>query len=77
MNGDKRPFTAQNLQGLSTNMKRVGGVYGNSQSGKSGNVNATAYNLANAAFVSQPAAYMNAVGARTHASGFSFQPNGA
>lgn len=48
MNGDKRPYTAQNFNNLSANAKRAGSVYANAMSKAAGGGN-QGYNLANAA----------------------------
>jgi len=52
MNGDKRPFTAQAFNNISSSAKRAGGIYGGHGKGHN------AYNLANAAFANNPAAYL-------------------
>ena len=77
MGGDKRPYTVQNLNNLSANIKRAGSVYANATAypSKGGAGGAGSYNLAAAAFANHPA-YMSGVGARTHTNGFSFHPSG-
>ena len=50
MNGDKRPYTAQNFNNLSANAKRAGNVYANAMTkAAGGNAGNAGYNLANAA----------------------------
>jgi hypothetical protein len=76
MSGDKRPYTAQSLNNLSNNAKRAGGVYANAMSGAGKtHQGAAGYNLAKAAFANHPAVLLGGLGARTHTSGFAFQPN--
>lgn len=75
MGGEKRPFTATSLNSMTNNAKRAGGPYGNGGGG-GGKQNAPgAYSFANAAFTGGAAAYLGALGARTHTSGFNFQPS--
>lgn len=66
MNGDKRPFTTQSFNNFTANAKRATGIYGTSAKTNG------AYNLANAAFVNNPAIYH--LGSHTHTSGFNFHP---
>jgi hypothetical protein len=54
INSDKRPYTAQSLNNLSTNAKRAGGVYAQHMQNKNGAyMNGGGmhnYNMTNAAF---------------------------
>ena len=58
MSGDTRSFTAHDLHNLSSSMRKAGSIYGKG------------YNLANAAFATNPS-MLN----KTHTQGFDFKSN--